>query len=139
LALQQAVELRKQLDERKKEAAGNAELLTALQGLGKKLEAEVETDRDAEFGLFGIAAPGKEHEPLRHAAAALTGLLIVVDGSDVGPTADAATASERWDEAAGETLARWAALQKEELAGVNGLLRSANLKPLLAEESPAPQ
>jgi photosystem II stability/assembly factor-like uncharacterized protein len=138
LALQQAVELRKQLDERKKEAAGNAELLTALQGLGKKLEAEVETDRDAEFGLFGIAAPGKEHEPLRYAAAALTGLLIVVDGSDVGPTTDAATASERWEEAAQETLGHWAALQKDELESANVLLRNGKLKPLLIEGNPAP-
>jgi photosystem II stability/assembly factor-like uncharacterized protein len=133
LALQQAVELRKQLDERKKQAAGNAELLTALQGLEKKLEAEVETDRDTEFGLFGIAVPGKEHEPLRHAAAALTGLLIVVDGSDAGPTTDAATASERWNEASQETLARWAAFQKDELESVNVLLRNTKLKPLVVE------
>jgi len=138
-ALQQAGELRKQLDVRKKEAAGNAELLTALQALEKKLEAEVETDRDAEFGLFGIAAPGKEPEPLRHAAAALTGLLIIVDGSDAGPTTDAATASERWNEAAQETLARWAAFQKDELGSVNGLLRNARLKPLLVEESLPPR
>jgi len=137
-ALQQAGELRKQLDARKKEAAGNAELLTALQGLEKKLEAEVESDRDAEFGLFGIAAPGKEHEPLRHAAAALTGLLTIVDGSDAGPATDAATASERWEEAAQETMAHWAALQKDELESVNALLRNGKLKPLLIEGNPAP-
>jgi photosystem II stability/assembly factor-like uncharacterized protein len=138
LALQQAVELRKQLDERKKEAGGNAELLTAFEGLEKKLEAALESDRDAEFGLFGIAAPGQEREPLRHAAAALTGLLIIVDGSDLGPTADAANASARWEEAAGETLAHWAAFQKHELESVNALLRKTKLKPLLVEESPAP-
>jgi len=133
LALQQAGELRKQLDERKKEAGGNTELMTALQGLEKKLEAEVETDRDAEFGLFGIAAPGKEHEPLRHVAAALTGLLFIVDGSDLGPTTDAATSSERWNEAAQETLARWAAFQKDELENANALLRKTKLKTLSVE------
>jgi hypothetical protein len=139
LALQQAGELRKQLDERKKEAGGNAELLAALQGLEKKLEAAVESDRDAEFGLFGISAPDKEREPLRHVAAALTGLLAIVDSSDLGPTADATTASGRWEEAARETLARWAAFQKDELESVNALLRKIKLKPLLVEESPGPR
>jgi len=62
-----------------------------------------------------------------------------VDSSDLGLGADAAMASERWDEAAQETLAQWAALQKEDLAGVNALLRKANLKPLNFVESPAPQ
>jgi hypothetical protein len=103
----------------------------------KKLEAALETDSDADFGLFGIAAPGKEHQPLPSAAAALTGLLIVVDSSHLGPTADAASASERWDEAARETLARWTAFQKDELESVNVLLRKTKLKPLLVEESPA--
>ena len=139
LALQQVGELRKQLDVRKKEAGGNAELLTALQGLEKKLEAEVETERDAEFGLFGIAAPGEEHEPLRHVSAALAGLLIIVDSSDLGPTADAASASGRWDGAARETLAHWAAFQKDELESVNALLRKTKLKTLLVEENPTPQ
>jgi hypothetical protein len=137
--LQQAGELRKQLDERKKGASGNTELLTALQGLEQKLESAMEIDSDAGFGLFGIAAPSKEHESLPHVAAALTGLLIIVDGSDLGPTADAATASGRWEEAAQETLARWSALQKDDLETVNALLRKTRLKPLLAGESPAPQ
>jgi len=139
LALQQVGELRKQLDVRKKEAGGNAEILTALQGLEKKLEAEVETERDAEFGLFGIAAPGEEHEPLRHVSAALAGLLIIVDSSDLRPTADAATASEQWEELARKTLARWVLFQKDELESVNALLRKTKLKPLSVGESPAPQ
>jgi photosystem II stability/assembly factor-like uncharacterized protein len=131
MALQQVGELRKQVDERKKEASGNTELLTALQGLEKKMEAAMEADSDADFGLFGIAAPGKEHEPLPSAAAALTGLLIVVDSSDMGPASDAAAASERWDETAKETLARWAAFRKDDLASVNGLLEKVRLKPLV--------
>jgi hypothetical protein len=131
VALLQAGELRKQLDARLKEASGNAELFTSLQGLEKKVEAEMEADSDGGFGLFGLAAPGKENESLRSAAAALTGLLITVDNSDLGPTIDAANASSRWEEAAQETLARWAAFQKEDLAGVNALLEEAKLKPLL--------
>src|SRR5260370_38006537 len=84
LALQQAGELRKQLDARKKESGGNSELLTALQGLEKKVEAEVESESDAGFMLMGPPAPGKEHEPLPKVAAALTGLLMIVDSSEVG-------------------------------------------------------
>jgi len=137
-ALQQANDLRKQIDARKKEASGNSELLAALEELERKLEAATEADSDAGFGLFGLAAPGKD-ESLAKAAAALSGLLVVVDGSELGPGADAAMASASWDEAAQETLARWAAFQKEDLASVNTLLRKATLKPLNFVESPAPQ
>jgi hypothetical protein len=141
-ALQQAGELRKQLDARKKEAGGNSELLTALQGLEKKVEAEVESESDAGFMLMGLPAPGKEHEPLPKVAAALTGLLMIVDSSEVGPAADAAAASARWEEAAQETLARWAAFQKDDLASVNALLEKAKLKtlvisPMLPGDAPA--
>jgi hypothetical protein len=131
MALQQAGDLRKQIDARKKEAGGNAELLTALLELEKKMEAAVESDSDDEFGLFGLALPGKEHEPLSKVEGALTRLLIVVDSSDVGPTADAAVASVRWEEAARETLGRWASFQKDDLANVNGLLEKAKLKALV--------
>jgi len=53
-----------------------------------------------------------------------------VDSSELGPTTDAATASARWEEAAQETLAHWAAFQKEDLASVNALLEKVKLKPL---------
>ncbi len=131
LALQQVGDLRKQIDARKKDASSHTELLTALQGLEEKVEAAADADRDAEFGLFGLAAPGKVHEPLQQVAAALTRLLIIVDSSDLGPTADAVAASITWEEAAQETLARWAALQKDDLASVNALLEKAKLKPLV--------
>jgi len=139
VAVRQAGELRKQLDTRKKEAGGNAELLAALQELEKKLGAAMEADGDAGFGLFGLALPGKEQEPLSSVATALTGLLTVVDSSDVGPAADAATASGRWEEAAQEALARWTALQKEDIASANALLEKAKIKPLVVEESAAPR
>jgi photosystem II stability/assembly factor-like uncharacterized protein len=138
-ALQQVGELRKQIDARKKDASRHAELLAALQELEKKLGAAMEADSDADFGLFGLALPGKEHEPLPRVAAALTGLLIIVDSSDVGPAADAATATMRWEDAAQETMARWAAFQKDDLAGVNVLLEKAKLRRLSVEESPALQ
>jgi photosystem II stability/assembly factor-like uncharacterized protein len=138
MAIQQAGELRKQIDARKKEAGGNTELLTALQGFQERVEAAIEPDDDGDFGLFGLAAPGKEHEPLPSVATALTGLLVIVDSSDVGPAADAAAASMRWEAAAQETLARWAAFQKNEFASVNALLERAKVKPLVVEQSPRP-
>ncbi len=141
-ALQQAGELRNQLEARKKEAGGNSELLTALQGLEKKVEAEDESESDAGFMLMGLPAPREGHEPLPKVAAALTGLLMIVDASEVGPAADAAAASARWEEAAQETLARWAAFQKDDLASVNALLEKAKLKtlvisPMLPGDAPA--
>ncbi len=102
-----------------------------MQGLEKKVEAEVESESDAGFMLMGLPAPSEGHEPLPKVSAALTGLLIIVDGSDVGPAADAAVASTRWEEAAQETLARWAAFQKNDLASVNALLEKAKLKTLV--------
>jgi hypothetical protein len=134
-ALQQVSELRKQIEERKKELIGNAEMSKALQGLAEKMEAAVEPDSDDDFMLFGLAVPGKEHEALPKVAAALTGLMIIVESADTAPTTDAAIASERWEEAAVETLTRWTAFQKEELANVNALLEKAKLKKLIVEES----
>ena len=95
------------------------------------MEAAVELDSDADFGLFGQALPSKDHETLPQVQGALTRLLIIVDSSELGPTIDAATASVRWEEAAQETLARWATFQKEDLAGVNTLLEKAKLKLLV--------
>ncbi len=131
IALQQIGDLRKQIDARKKDANGKSELLTALQELEKKVEAAVELDSDADFGLFGQALPSKDHETHPQVQGALTRLLIIVDSSELGPTIDAATASVRWEEAAQETLARWATFQKEDLAGVNTLLEKAKLKLLV--------
>ncbi len=130
-ALQQVGDLRKQIEERKKESSGNAEISKTLQDLEEKLEAAVEPDSDDDFMLFGLAVPGKEHEPLRKVVAALTGLMIIVESSDAAPTTDAATANERWEEAAVETLRRWASFQKEELAGVNASLEKAKLKTMI--------
>jgi hypothetical protein len=133
--LQQAGDLQKQLGERKKDASGNAELLRTLQQLEEKVGAALESDGDAEFGLFGLAAPGKDHEPLRKVVRALTGLLMIVESAESAPAADAAMASERWERVAQETLARWAAFQKDELASANGLLEKAKLKTLVISPS----
>jgi len=139
IALERARGLRKQIDERKKEAAGNNDVIAALEALEKKAESAMETDSDGGFGLFGLAAPDKEHEPLPAVAAALTGLLVIVDSSDLGPASDAASASARWEVSAREALATWATFQKEDVAVVNALLEKAKLKRLAVEESPVPR
>jgi hypothetical protein len=128
--MQQAGELRKQIEARKKESSGNAELQQALAALEKKIEVPAEADTDAEFGLFGLAAPGEVHPPLSRVVAALTGMLAIVESADAAPTTDAATASEKWEAGAQAGLARWAALQKEDIVGVNASLQRANLKAL---------
>jgi len=51
--------------------------------------------------------------------------------SSSGPAIDAATASVGWEGAVQETLARWAAFQKEDLANVNALLEKAKLKQMV--------
>jgi photosystem II stability/assembly factor-like uncharacterized protein len=138
MAIQQIGDVRKQIEAREKEAGGNTELLAALQELQEKVDAAIEPDGDGDFGLFGLAPPSREHEPLPSAATALRGLLIIADSSDVGPATDAAVASAMWEVAARETLARWATFQKDDLASVNSLLEKAKLKTLVIEESPAP-
>ena len=138
MALQQASDLRKQLDARKKEATGNTELLAGLERLEKKIESVMEADSSTDFGLFGLATPGKEHEPLPEVAAALTGLLIIVVSSDLGPASNAASASAQWEAAAQDSLARWTAFQKEDLVGVNALLEKTKMKKLAVEENSAP-
>jgi len=134
-ALQQAGDLRKQIEERKKESSGNAEVSTALQALQEKMEAAAQPDSDDDFIMFGLAVPGNEHEPLPKAAAAITGLMMIVESADVAPTTDAAMASERWEEAAVESLKRWTAFQREDLANVNTALEKAKLKTLIISPS----
>jgi photosystem II stability/assembly factor-like uncharacterized protein len=136
-ALQQAGELRKQIDARKKEARDKADVARALDELNQKLEAMVASDGDGGFGLFGLAIPSKEQEPLPKVASALGSLIAIVESADVAPTTDAVTASGKWDKAAEETLGRWVAFQKQDLANANELLQKANLKPLSAVESSA--
>jgi len=135
-AMQQAGELRKQIEARKKESSGNAELQQALAALEKKIEVPAEADSDAYFGLFGLAVPREVNPPLPKVAAALTGMLTIVESADAAPTADAATASEKWEASAQAALARWTALQREEIVSVNAFLQKANLKPLKIEPAP---
>jgi hypothetical protein len=135
-AMRQAGELRKQIEARKKESSGNAELQQALVVLEKKIEGLDEADSDAGFGLFGLAVPGEVNPPLPKIATALTGMLAIVESADAAPATDAVTASEKWEASAQAALARWTALQREEIVGVNASLQKANLKPLKIGQVP---
>lgn len=135
LALQQVAELRRQIEARRKEASDKADVLKALEELNRKLEAMVPPEGEGGFGLFGLALPGKEAEPLPKVASALTGLMTIVESADAAPTEDAETASAKWDKAAEETLAVWADFQNKALANTNTLLEKANLKPVATTET----
>jgi len=132
-AIQRSDELRKQIAARSKEAGENAELRKALEELDKKIEAITAAREGGGFGLFGLSVPGSDPVTLRQVSAALSGLLSIVEGADVGPSADATTAIEKWDAASKETLARWNALATRELAHVNPLLQVAHLEVLTLE------
>jgi hypothetical protein len=134
-AIQQAGQLQEQIEALKKESSGSAELQQALAALEKKIEVLAETESNADFGLFGLAIPWEVNPPLPKVAAALTGMLAIVESADLAPTADAAVASEKWEASAQAALARWTALQKEDILSVNAALQKANLKPLKIEQT----
>ncbi len=130
IALQQAKDLRNQIDERKKDATGKPEIVAALDDFNRKMEVAVEFGTDNDFVLFGLALPGKSHESLPHAQSALTGLLIVEQSADVAPSADVVTAANAWDASSKDSLARWKTVLERDFAALNSKLQKANLKPL---------
>jgi photosystem II stability/assembly factor-like uncharacterized protein len=132
-ALEQVDDLKKQAEARKKDASGKEEILSALRGLQDKLDAMTKVDPDGGFELFGLAPPSEEHESLSEVSSSLSRLLILVNSADARPTADAASASAKWDESAQTALADWVALRKTELASVNALLEKAKLKALVVD------
>jgi len=124
-----AEELQKQIAARKAEADRNAEVSTALAGLARKIDELHGAPGAEEFGFFGLRLPDGESVTLHRVAAALTGFLMIVDGSDAPPTADARAAAEKWETAAAEVLGRWKAVEAEVVA-VNAGLEKAKLQPL---------
>jgi hypothetical protein len=125
-----ADDLQKQIAARSKEAAGNAEALSALADLQKKIEAIAGSAAGGGFGFFGFAVPGAPPPTLRQVSAAFGALLGIVDGADVAPSADATAASAKWQSAGTATLARWEAIQSQDVARANLLLQKAGLQPL---------
>ena len=128
-AQERAEELQKQIATRKAEASGNAEVSAALAELAHKIDEIHGAPAENEFGFFALRLPGSEPITLHKVAAALTGLLMIVDGADAPPTADARTAAEKWEAAETDVLGRWKAVEAD-LAAVNAALEKAKLHPV---------
>jgi photosystem II stability/assembly factor-like uncharacterized protein len=138
-AVARADDLQKQIAARNKEAAGNAEVGTALAELEKKVAAVAGSGGGGGFGFFGFALPGDQPTSLRQVSTALGALLGIIESADAAPSADAAAASQQWETAGKATLARWNAIQTKDLARVNSLLEKAHLGALkTGEEKPRP-
>ncbi|HKW57444.1 MAG TPA: hypothetical protein VJN42_08805 [Candidatus Acidoferrum sp.] len=130
-ASQQADDLLKQITPRKTDAEQNTAVAAALGELEKKIGGVAgASESGGGFGGFGLAAPGRQPKTLRQASAALGGLLGVVESADVGPTADAAAASAKWEEASKAALAQWETIRTKDVARVNSLLEAAHLPAL---------
>jgi photosystem II stability/assembly factor-like uncharacterized protein len=125
-----AQELQTQIVARKAQGAGNAEVSAGLTEIARKVSELNGAAGEEEFGLLGLRLPSAAPATLHKVAAALTGLLMIVDGADAAPTADAQRAAEQWEAAAADALARWKVVE-EDLAAVNAVLENAKLQPLL--------
>jgi photosystem II stability/assembly factor-like uncharacterized protein len=127
-AQERATQLRKQIAERKAEAGGKAEISAALAELARRID-EVHGVPAEEFGSFSLPLPDGEPVTLHKVAGALTGLLMIVDGAEAAPTADARAAAEKWEAAGAGLVGQWKAIEVD-LAAVNAVLEKARLQPL---------
>jgi photosystem II stability/assembly factor-like uncharacterized protein len=124
-----AEELQKAIAARKTEAGGNSEVTAALVELERKIAEVHGTPGEEEFGFFGLRLPGSDPATLLQASATLTRLMMIMDGADAAPTADAETAAEKWEAAGADALARWK-LVENDVVTVNAALQKAKLQPL---------
>jgi photosystem II stability/assembly factor-like uncharacterized protein len=115
-AREQAEALQKHIAARKAEAGANAEVAAAMAELAGKVNEVNGVQGEEEFGFFALRLPGGEPATLHQVAAALTGLLMILDAADAAPTADAQRAAAQWEAAGADALARWnAVLEKAKL------------------------
>jgi photosystem II stability/assembly factor-like uncharacterized protein len=128
-AQERAEELQKEIAARKKEAGGNGEVSGSLAELARKIDEVHGVPGEEEFGFFGLRLPDAEPITLHKVAKTLTALLMIVDGTDAAPTADARTAAEMWQAAGAELLTRWKTIESD-LETVNAVLGRAKLQPL---------
>jgi hypothetical protein len=128
-AQERAEELQKQIAVLKTQAGVKAEIAASLTELARKIDEVHGAPANDEFGFFALKLPAAEPVTLHKVAAALTGLLMLVDGTDAPPTSDARMAAEKWEAAGADVVARWKAVEAD-LAPVNRLLEKANLQPL---------
>jgi photosystem II stability/assembly factor-like uncharacterized protein len=128
-ALKKAQELQSAIVARQKDSGSNGDLKEALADVARKNAELLGAEGEQDFGTFGLAPPAKQMVSLREAIAATTGLLVVVQGSDAAPSADATVAIEKWDAATKDLLGRWKKFDQDQ-EHANSLLQKANLKPL---------
>jgi len=130
-AAQQAAEIRKQIEERKKEAAGNSAVLSALAEFGGKIERI--TGAGAEFGFetLGPTLPAEPHESLRAIQSSLSALLAAEQSADTAPSLDLTVASQAWTAACSDALAQWTHLLDEIRSELNPRMEKAKLKPII--------
>ncbi|MGA2810794.1 MAG: hypothetical protein ABSG16_05295 [Candidatus Acidiferrum sp.] len=125
--LRRTNELREQIAEREKDAAGRSDILAALDDLRKKIGAPAEEEN---FLALGFALPDQQPVPLAKVATALSGLLLVVESADAAPTPDAMTAARAWEAASVQALAQAEKILGQDLPAVNALLKRGSLQPL---------
>src|SRR5258708_30486490 len=126
---ERAEELQKEMAARKAAAGENAEVAAALAELAQRVSEVNGVQGEQEFGFFALRLPGGEPATLHKVAAALTGLLMIVDGADAAPTADAQRAAGPVEAAGAGGLARGKAVEGD-LAGLDAVLGKAELPPL---------
>jgi photosystem II stability/assembly factor-like uncharacterized protein len=115
-ARQEAGDLRKQIAERAKQAAAsNAEAGARLHDVDQKLKELIGSEDAEAFGVFGLHLPPADGKPatMHQISEALTRLLTIVESADAAPSSDVSAATEKWQSAATEALARWRSLAFE--------------------------
>jgi photosystem II stability/assembly factor-like uncharacterized protein len=113
-ALKKAQELQSAIAARQKESGSNGQLKEALSEVARKNAELLGAEGEQDFGIFGLAPPAKQMVSLREAVAATTGLLVVIQGSDAAPSADATVAIEKWDAATRDLLGRWKKFEQDQ-------------------------
>jgi photosystem II stability/assembly factor-like uncharacterized protein len=127
-ARERAEELQKEIAARKADSV-NAEVSAALAEIGRKVGEVHGAPGEEEFGFLALRLPSGGPATLQKVSLALTGLLMIIDGADAAPTADAETAAEKWEAAGAEALARWKRVEAD-VVTANAVLTKAKLQPL---------
>jgi photosystem II stability/assembly factor-like uncharacterized protein len=131
--VQQAGALRRQIEERQRDAAGKTEILAMLQDIRAKAELAVGAETEGGFESLGPTLPNEDHEPLRHVVTAFMNLLAVAESADAAPSPDLIKAAQHWGAAHQAAHAQWKKVLEQVRVGVNPRLEAEKLKPLLVK------
>jgi hypothetical protein len=141
-ALAQQFALEVKIVEGMKESYGVVQLISDVGGQLKELRDKLKSDASAKAVLDAVNALDKKAAELtavEHtyppvgivSAASLNGalgaLLVLVDGSDAAPTAQAASGFATYRQRLDQQLAKWTSLKAKELPALNALLQQRQL------------